>query len=138
ALCMTPATLIRIASRKLSNNGAIGENLVFDMTYGLGMEDGSRVRGGPDWVRSEKYTISAVTQGPADAATIRGPMLLSLLAKRFRLKTHVDSEEIPVWALKIAKGGLKIKPAAPNSCYQVPLPSRPPDEAELRQLDEAR
>jgi len=135
---MTPATLIRTAFRKLNNNGTPGDNLVFDMTYGLGMENGTRVRGGPDWVRSEKYTIAAVTPAPVDAATISGPMLLSLLETRFRLKAHVDSEDIPVWALKIAKGGLKIKPAEPGSCFQVPPMTRPPDEAEMRRFDEAR
>jgi uncharacterized protein (TIGR03435 family) len=138
ALCMTPATLIRSAFRQLNNNRAPGEDLVFDMTYGLGMENGTRVRGGPDWVRSEKYTISAVTPRPMEAATIRGPMLMSLLETRFRLKVHVDAEEIPVWALKIAKGGLKMKPEEPGSCFQIPPRQRPPDEAELRRLDVAR
>jgi uncharacterized protein (TIGR03435 family) len=137
ALCMTPATLIRIAYRKLNNNGGRGENLFFDTTYGLGTEDGTRVRGGPDWVRTERYTIAAVTQGRTDSATLRGPMLLSLLESRFRLKSRVDSEEIPVWALKIAKGGLKLKPAE-QGCFQIPPRVRPPDEAEMRQLNEAR
>jgi uncharacterized protein (TIGR03435 family) len=47
------------------------------MTYGLGMEDGTRVRGGPDWVRSEKYTIAAVAGIAVDAATLQRTMLLS-------------------------------------------------------------
>ena len=137
ALCMTPATLIRTAYRNLDNNRKVGERLVLDMTYGLGMEDGTRVRGGPDWVRSEKYTIAAVAQGRADASTLGGPMLLALLESRFRLKVHVDTEEIPAWALKISESGLKIMPAE-QGCFQVPPPAGPPDEARLRQLEEAR
>jgi uncharacterized protein (TIGR03435 family) len=136
ALCMTPATLIRIAFGGLKNNPARGENLFPDTTYGLGMENGRNVRGGPDWVRTEKYTIAAVAPGRTDGATLQGPMLLSLLERRFRLKVRVDSEEIPVWALKIAKGGLRMKPA--ESCFQVPPRRSPPDEAEMRQLNEAR
>jgi hypothetical protein len=50
ALCMTVATLIRTAHRALNNNSAFpGEppamhTLRMNSTYGLGMEDGTRVR----------------------------------------------------------------------------------------------
>ena len=44
------------------------------------------MRGGPDWVRSELYTIEAVAGGPADAQTMRGPMLRALLERRFGVK----------------------------------------------------
>jgi hypothetical protein len=37
-------------------------------------------------------------------------MLLDLLERRFKLKLRIATEEIPVYALTIAKGGLKIKP----------------------------
>jgi uncharacterized protein (TIGR03435 family) len=139
ALCMTPATLILTAFRKLDNNPKVGERLVLDMTYGLGMEDGTRVRGGPDWVRTEKYTIAAVTQGRVDAPTLSGPMLLALLESRFRLKLRVDTEEIPIWALKISESGLKIKPSE-HGCFQIPplKPGSLADEAIMRQLEEAR
>jgi uncharacterized protein (TIGR03435 family) len=137
ALCMTPATLIRTAFRKLNNNSpALTGPLRLDSTYGLGRENGTRVRGGPDWVRSERYTIAAVASGRTDASVLGGPMLFSLLESRFRLKTRVDTEEIPVWALKVAKSGLKIRPS--GACYQIPLSGRPPDAVEMRQLEEAR
>ena len=42
----------------------------------------------------------------------RGPMLRALLERRFQLKAHVETEQIPAFALTVAKGGLKIKPAA--------------------------
>jgi uncharacterized protein (TIGR03435 family) len=72
-------------------------------------QPGRHVRGGPDWVRSEKYTVLAVGDS-TDAATLQGPMLLDLLERRFKLKLRVQTEEIPVYALTVAKGGLKIKP----------------------------
>jgi uncharacterized protein (TIGR03435 family) len=37
-------------------------------------------------------------------------MLMDLLERRFKLKSHIETDEIPVYALTIAKGGLKIKP----------------------------
>jgi len=141
ALCMTVATLIRTAYRRLENNDVVPmtreDPFFWDRTYGLGVEDGTRVRGGPDWVNSERYTISAVAQGRVDAPTLAGPMLLDLLERRFRLRTHVASENLPVWALEIAKGGLKIKPAKPGSCFQRPVFSAADKEAYLRS-EEAR
>jgi uncharacterized protein (TIGR03435 family) len=134
AVCMTLATLIRTAFRPLNNNSAFpGEppamhTLRMDSTYGLGMEDGTRVRGGPNWVRSDKYTIAAVGEGSASAATLQGPMLMELLERRFQLKVHVDVEQIPVYALTVAPGGLKMKPVARGSCV-MELPSY------IRQLD---
>ena len=67
------------------------------------------VRGGPDWVRSELYTIEAVAGGLADAQTMRGPMLRALLERRFGLKVHVETEQIPGLKLTVAPGGLKMK-----------------------------
>lgn len=121
ALCMTVATLIRTAYRRLNNNSSLGDNgLGMDMTYGLGMEDGTRVRGGPDWVRSEKYTIAAVTGSATDTRTLQNSMLPSLLESRFQLKTHIEVEEIPVYALTIAKGGLKMKRVGQDGCVKPP------------------
>jgi uncharacterized protein (TIGR03435 family) len=112
ALCMTVPTLINMAHRSLNNNPfAEGTNINLPMnaTFTSPPEDGTRVRGGPDWVRSEKYTVAAVGDS-TDGPTLQGPMLLDLLGRRFKLKLRVETEEISVYALTIAKGGLKIKP----------------------------
>ena len=113
ALCLTPATLIRTAygytPANIAGRGGRGLPMKADIVYGLGVEDGIRVRGGPDWVRTQFYTIEAVAGSPADAETIRGPMLRALLERRFRLKAHVETEQIPAFALTLAPGGLKIK-----------------------------
>jgi uncharacterized protein (TIGR03435 family) len=122
ALCMTVATLIRTAynfgpmagdySRPIGTRG-IGppgtKGLGLNTVFGLGREDGQRVRGGPDWVRTEPYTIEAVAGVAADAETMRGTMLLALLESRFKLKAHIETEQVPAWALTVAPGGLKMK-----------------------------
>jgi uncharacterized protein (TIGR03435 family) len=109
--CMTVPTLITMAHRPLKNNlpppGPV--NLPMNVPVGYLDEDGTRVKGGPDWVRSDKYTIEAVGDS-TDGPTLQGPMLLDLLERRFDLKLRVETEEIPVYAITIAKGGLKIKP----------------------------
>jgi uncharacterized protein (TIGR03435 family) len=116
ALCLTLATIIRHAygygpaDLEFLNPGGRGRGFNMTNVYGLGVEDGKRVRGGPDWVRSDHYTIDAVADGAADAATMSGPMMRDLLEQRFQLKAHIETEQIPSFALTIAKGGLKIKP----------------------------
>ena len=96
--------------------------------YLLGVEDGARVRGGPDWVRSALYTIEAVAAGAADAQAMRGPMLRALLERRFGLKVHVETEQFPVPKLTVAPGGHKMKPATCTISGPSPAPA-PGDRA---------
>jgi uncharacterized protein (TIGR03435 family) len=116
ALCLTLATIIRHAygygpaNLDFLNPGGRGPGLQLSSVYGLGVEDGKRVRGGPDWVRSDHYTIDAVAADAADAAAMMGPMVRALLEKRFQLKVHIETEQLPAWNLTIASSGLKIKP----------------------------
>jgi uncharacterized protein (TIGR03435 family) len=86
------------------------------------MEDGSRIRGGPDWVRKQQYTIEAVAGSATDSATMSGPMLRALLERRFKLKMHVETERTLAYNLVVAPGGLKIKPVAVGSC-EIPPPN---------------
>jgi uncharacterized protein (TIGR03435 family) len=137
ALCMTPATLVRTAygygpfdldylrPPGTRGFGPDGRGLSLNGVYGLGVEDGKRVRGGPDWVRSERYTIEAVANGTADAETMRGPMLQALLESRFKLKAHVETEQAPAFSLVVAPGGLRIKPAESGACEPMPPPDVP-------------
>ena len=128
ALCMTVATLIRTAygygpaELDFLNPGGRGRGMnAGGIPYGLGVEDGLRIKGGPDWVRSERYTIDAVADGAADGATMSGPMLQDLLERRFQLKVHIETEQVPAFALTVAPGGLKVKPAEPDSCVTYPV-----------------
>jgi uncharacterized protein (TIGR03435 family) len=63
---------------------------------------------GPDWLNSERFDI--VAKLPAGANREQIPdMMLALLADRFKLTSHRESKEFPVYALTVAKGGLKMK-----------------------------
>jgi uncharacterized protein (TIGR03435 family) len=151
ALCMTPATLIRTAYGYRSWNQEVEVWFMDDFVPGgrtfqkmptgavnmTGVEDGRRVRGGPDWMRTEAYTIEAVarvgdgqdtctgrsTGGrsvpippglcySANAASMSGPMLLALLERRFGLKAHIETEQTRAYSLVVAPGGLKMKEGA--------------------------
>lgn len=62
------------------------------------------------------YDIDAKAEG--EGARTRNefrPMLQSLLADRFKLKVHRAMNEIPVYALLVAKNGPKFKESAPDA-----------------------
>jgi uncharacterized protein (TIGR03435 family) len=97
----------------------------FGSVYGLGVEDGRRVKGGPDWVRSERYTVNAITAEGVQVSpeTLSRPMLQRLLENRFQLKAHIESEQVPAFALTVARSGLKMKAVTADACDA--LPGRP-------------
>ena len=130
AQCMTLSTLIRTAlgygpvelefMGGQNNDGRrAGRGMRFEAVYGLGVEDGRRVRGGPDWIREARYTIEAVGDAKATAEMMRLEMLEDLLARRFQLKVHVESEQIPAYQLVVGPGGLKpLKPFRQSDCAE--------------------
>ena len=89
--------------------------------YALGVQD-FQVTGGPAWIRGDRFDINASNggaeapgNGPRDEkgnaerfARIR-KRLLHLLEERFQLQLHQEQREVPVFALTVDKGGLKIK-----------------------------
>lgn len=69
-----------------------------------------QVAGGPGWVETEPFDISAKAEGPASNDQLR-IMLQALLADRFQLKFHRETREQPVYSLVLAKGGSKLQEA---------------------------
>lgn len=63
---------------------------------------------GAGWMSSERYDIHAKL--PAGATQAQVPaMLQNLLTDRFKLTFHRESRDVPVYAVSIGKGGLKLK-----------------------------
>jgi len=78
-----------------------------------------QVSGGPAWINSARYVINAKAEGNPRLEIMNGPMLQTLLEDRFRLAIHRETREVPVYALEIAKSGMKLRPVAEGTC--VPL-----------------
>jgi bla regulator protein blaR1 len=86
-----------------------------------------QITGDPSWFKSEKYDIEAKMDGSVaeelrklsddQRAAETRRMLQALLADRFQLKLHRDTKELPVYALVIAKTGLKVHEATPGDAY---------------------
>jgi len=78
------------------------------------------MEGGPSWMQSEYYSVSAKADAPpAHPQMMLGPMLQALLEERFQLKTHREAREMPVYAMTVAKGGLKLQALAEVACTPI-------------------
>jgi uncharacterized protein (TIGR03435 family) len=89
---------------RLSTSNATVKQVVY-FAYGVMP---FQVAGGADWVGSEGFDIEAK---PADAGASREQvqqMAKRLLAERFQLKTHVETKELPIYALVAGKRGSKL------------------------------
>ena len=74
----------------------------------------NQILGGPKWLGSDRYHIDAKAAGPAKDTEVM-TMLRALLAERFKLTLHREAKVFPVYALVVAKPGLKIKPVEAGS-----------------------
>ena len=66
---------------------------------------------GPEWMGSERYDINAKVPEGTDRDQV-AEMVKALLVDRFQMKTHNEKKEFPVYALTVAKGGVKMKEVA--------------------------
>ena len=63
---------------------------------------------GPDWISSERFDITAKL--PEGVSSEQVPeMLQKLLESRFQMKMHRETKPFPVYALLVAKGGLRVE-----------------------------
>ena len=84
------------------------------------------ITGGPGWIESERYEINASAGAPQTQEMMRGPMMQQLLEERFHLKLRRETREIPVYALVVAKGGVKLEPFREGTCNPIDFTSFPP------------
>jgi uncharacterized protein (TIGR03435 family) len=90
----------------------------FDVTLAMLIRDAydlfdSQVIGGPDWMRSKRWDVSAkaAALAPDDAREL----VRRLVEDRFALKAHTETREMPIYNLVLARSdrtlGPRIKPA---------------------------
>lgn len=78
---------------------------------------------GPDWVMGQDARFDIVANVPENATKDQvREMLLNLLKDRFYLAFHTEKKEFDIYTLVVAKGGHKLKDAAPADG---PLPEAP-------------
>jgi uncharacterized protein (TIGR03435 family) len=92
------------------------------------------IEGGPSWMQSERYSLSAKAETPVRTETLAGPMLQVFLEERFRLKVHRETRQAPVYVMGVAKSGLKLQQLAEGACTPIDL-THPPAPAPLKPGD---
>ena len=74
-----------------------------------------QILGGPSWLRSSRFDVSAKAEGPTPQDRMR-LMVSRLLAERFGLKAHAETRELSTYALVIARAdgrlGEHMRPSA--------------------------
>jgi uncharacterized protein (TIGR03435 family) len=80
----------------------------------------SRVLGGPDWIDAERYDIEAKASAEFQFAPDGPPrdmllMLRALLEERFKLVTHRETRELPVFELVVARTDGRLGPGLRKS-----------------------
>jgi len=94
----------------------------------------------PSWIDADRYDIQATVDcsGGILAREQVQLMIQSMLEERFQLKAHIETRELPIYNLVVAKDGPKIKPSEdqtlprlgsgpPQPCGPAPeLPPAPP------------
>ena len=105
------------------------------LNYMPSIGDDNWLRKAPGWVNSDLYSVEGKTDNPAakaangrgkgDGDQIMNRMLQAALEDRFQLKLRQETEDVPMFSLTVAKGGLKLKPMEPGGC-SAPDPARIP------------
>ncbi len=84
---------------RLTTTGTTAKMLI-QQAYGV---RDFQIVGGPSWLGTERYDITAKAEGAAASDDIK-LMLQSLLADRFQMKFHRETKELPIYSLVVAKG----------------------------------
>ena len=93
--------------------------------YAYGLRTLNQISGAPDWMKTEWLEVEARMSAEdgaemqklssAESNARRHLMMQALLAGRFKLKTHPETNQTPVYELVVAEGGSKLQDAATDS-----------------------
>jgi uncharacterized protein (TIGR03435 family) len=152
-ICLIPALAVgqnalrfEVASIRPNNSGTLlvhlqpspggrllAENVPLKLLIetALGVKD-YQVSGGPAWISSDRYDITAKAAGNPSGAQVVGPILESLLEDRFKLTFHRETRQVPTLVLTAARKSLKLTPAKEGACIHwsltTPLPAPEPGQ----------
>jgi bla regulator protein blaR1 len=89
-------------------------NIPLKLLIGVGWPQ--KVSGGPSWVVTDGYDVSAIAPEPNVSRDEFSLMMQNLLKDRFALRVHTETHEGQVYVLLPAKNGVKLPDAKPEPC----------------------
>jgi len=92
----------------------IGTNVTLKRVIRLAYGPIQEFAGGPGWIESEHYDITAKAAGNPTREQLQ-LMLRSLLADRFKLVVHKETRDLPAFALVLARRDGKLGPSLRRS-----------------------
>ena len=111
----------KLPGGRLRTTGATLGDLL-ELAYHL---ESFQITGGPSWLNSARYDISATAKGDAVTAEQQRQMIQNLLADRFKVVVHREIKQLPIYELTVTKSGSKLSGAETGSCPDPPVPSNP-------------
>jgi bla regulator protein blaR1 len=106
-----PGKAFTVRGRQFATiNTTLGDIITF--AYGI---HAKQITGGPAWLETEKYDLSAQPDGEGQPNERQWKtMLQKLLADRFKLAFHRDKKELSVYAITVGKNGPKLTKSEGN------------------------
>jgi uncharacterized protein (TIGR03435 family) len=84
-----------------------------EYSYGIRLD---QLLGEPGWSATDHFDVEAKSEGDGVlSVALAREMMQALLADRFHLKTHRETQETAVYALVVDKAGPKFKQSAPDA-----------------------
>ncbi len=102
-------TLSAFQGRRFTARGVTLKALI-STAYGMSEQPlpDYQISGGPKWLDSDRFDVVATAPGTPDSArgTFASPVLTilrNLIEERFQLQTHLETKDLPVFALVLAR-----------------------------------
>jgi uncharacterized protein (TIGR03435 family) len=102
-------------------NGYTAHNIVVKLMISLMYRIPMRqIKGGPEWLTTDRYDVEARADGSYDLDTLH-VMYQNLLTDRLGLKFHIETKEGPVYTLTVDKAGPKMAINTNPQDFNVPI-----------------
>src|SRR5688572_28444353 len=82
-----------------------------------------QLNGGEDWVRTERYDVSARAGREVSPTQLR-EMVKALLADRFKLRVRTEMREMPILELRLTRSDGRVGPNL-HDCSKEKIPEKP-------------
>ena len=119
---------LNISFGSLPNGGFISTGMSLkNLVCGAYNKKDFQCLGGPAWLDSDRYDVEAkpdsalsdqlLKLSPEQRWKVQGLMKQALLEDRIKLKVHHETRVLPIFALVVAKGGLKMQEGKAGDNY---------------------